>query len=109
MTKTALISGGTKGTGKATALEEHRHGFTAAMSALIAEFNAYLERDHTDPVADSVSYQQFTLWLSESELEEMINEVRSAIMSRVKNEPASGRTRHLLSTILFPIEEPQQP
>ena len=39
-------------------LEDHRHGFAAAMAALIAEFNAYLDRDHADPTADSVSYRQ---------------------------------------------------
>jgi hypothetical protein len=39
----------------------HRRGFAAAMAALIAEFNAYLDRDGADPAADSVSYRQGTL------------------------------------------------
>jgi DNA-binding transcriptional ArsR family regulator len=29
-------------------LEEHRNGFAAAMAALLAEFNAYLDRERTD-------------------------------------------------------------
>jgi DNA-binding transcriptional ArsR family regulator len=90
-------------------LEQHRRGFTAAMATLIAEFNAYLDRGHSDPTADAVSYRQFTLWLSEDERAEMIDEVRSVIVSRSGNGPALGRTRHLLSTILFPAEEPPRP
>jgi hypothetical protein len=33
-------------------LDDHRRGFAVAMTALLAEFNAYLDRDHADPAAD---------------------------------------------------------
>ncbi|MFC4607166.1 hypothetical protein ACFO9E_04935 [Streptomyces maoxianensis] len=90
-------------------LEDHRHGFTAAMAALHAEFNAYLDRDHADPTADSVGYLQVPLWLSHDELAELSSELRSVIASRMDNKPAPDRSLHLLSPILFPIEErPQQ-
>ena len=84
-------------------LEDHRHGFAAAMAALIAEFNAYLDRDHADPTADMVSYRQFPLWLSQEELAELISEVRTSVMSNRDNEPAPDRRPYLLSTIVFPI------
>jgi hypothetical protein len=29
-----------------------------AMAALLAEFNAYLQREHADPTADLVGYRQ---------------------------------------------------
>lgn len=87
-------------------LEGHRHGFAAAMAALLAEFNAYLDREHADPFADSVSYRQGPLWLNQQELAELISEVRGAIVSRWDNGPAPDRRPYLLSTILFPIEEP---
>lgn len=90
-------------------LEEHRHGFTAAMGALLAEFNAYLDREHADPTADSVSYRQFPLWLSPDELAALISEVRSAVVSRLENKPTSDRSAYLLSMILFPIEDRPQP
>lgn len=90
----------------AMSLADHRRGFAAAMAALLAEFDAYLDRDGSDPLADSVSYRQFTLWLSEDELAEMIGTVTAAIMVRAGNRPMPGRTQHLLSTILFPTEEP---
>ncbi|MGH8879259.1 MAG: helix-turn-helix domain-containing protein, partial [Stackebrandtia sp.] len=38
-------------------LDDHRHGFAAAMAALLAEFNAYLDRDGADPMADLVGYR----------------------------------------------------
>jgi DNA-binding transcriptional ArsR family regulator len=86
-------------------LEEHRHGFAMAMAALLAEFNAYLDRPRADPTADSVGYRQVPLWLNQDELAELISEVRSAIMSKVDNKPSPDRSPYLLSPILFPIEE----
>ncbi|SHF87596.1 helix-turn-helix domain-containing protein [Streptoalloteichus hindustanus] len=86
-------------------IDEHRHGFAAAVGALLAEFNAYLDREHADPTADSVSYRQFPLLLSQDELAELIGEIRDAVLSRMGNEPRPDRSSHLLSTILFPVEE----
>ena len=86
-------------------LEDHRHGFAAAMAALLADFNAYLDREHADPTADSVGYRQIPLWLNRDELAALIAELRSAIMSRLDNRPAPDRRLYLLSPILFPIEE----
>jgi DNA-binding transcriptional ArsR family regulator len=90
----------------AMSAEDHRRGFAAAMAVLIAEFNAYLDRDGADPTADSVSYRQGTVWFSPDELAEMINDVRALLQARVSTQPAPGRTPYLLSTILFPTEQP---
>jgi hypothetical protein len=87
-------------------LDDHRRGFAAAMAALLAEFNAYVDRDHADPAADLVGYRQHALWLSRDELLEMISELRSAIVPRLANRPTPDRAQYLLSPILFPIEEP---
>lgn len=89
-------------------LDDHRHGFAAAMAALLSEFNAYLDRDGADPTADSVGYRQGTLWLSPDELTEMIGALRDVLASRVGNKPAPGRSPHLLNMILFPTGEPPQ-
>jgi hypothetical protein len=53
-------------------------------------------------LSDGVSYRQFVLWLSQAEKAELIEEVFAAIRSRSGAGPASGRERHLVSTILFP-------
>ncbi|RPE39228.1 hypothetical protein EDD90_2213 [Streptomyces sp. Ag109_O5-1] len=87
-------------------LEDHRWGFAAAMAVLIAEFNAYLDRDGADPVADAVSYRQGTLWLSPDELAEMTAELRAVLGPRLANRPAPGRTPYLLSPIRFPVGLP---
>jgi hypothetical protein len=76
------------------------------MAVLIAEFNAYLDRDGADPAADSVSYRQGTLWLSPDELAEMLAEMLEALQGRAASKPAPGRAPYLLSAILFPTEQP---
>ena len=85
-------------------VEDHRRGFTATMAALLAEFNAYLERGQVDPYADSVSYRHLTLWLSEEELARLIGTVRAELLSLRNNRPSASRVPYLVSTILFPIE-----
>jgi DNA-binding transcriptional ArsR family regulator len=89
-------------------LEEHRFGFAAAMAALVAEFNTYLEREHADPTADLVGYRQIPLWLTHVEVTDLIGEIRSSIVSKMNNTPALGRSLYLLSPILFPIEDAPQ-
>lgn len=87
-------------------LDDHRRGFTAAMAALLAEFNAYLGREGADPTADLVGYRQSVLWLSHDELAEMIGELREVFAARWGNKPAPGRSPHLASAIFFPAEDP---
>lgn len=93
-------------TAAAASPEDYRRAFAVAMAALLGEFNAYLDRSHADPTADSVGFRQHALWLSPDERDDLIGEMRHAIVPRLKNEPASGRRQHLLSPILFPIEDP---
>ena len=84
--------------------EDHRRGFAAAVTSLLAEFEVYLDRDGADPLNDGVSYRQYVLWLSQTEKAELIAEVFAAIRARAAEGPATGRQRHLLSTILFPAD-----
>ncbi|MEW9529491.1 helix-turn-helix domain-containing protein [Microbispora sp. NPDC049125] len=86
--------------------DEHRRVFATAMAALVAEFNGYLDHENADPVADLVGYRQHAVWLNRAELEEMINDMRRAILPRLANQPAPDRAQYLLSPILFPIEQP---
>jgi DNA-binding transcriptional ArsR family regulator len=86
--------------------EDHRRAFAVAAATLIAEFDAYLGRDDADPSADPVGYQQHAIWLSPEELVAMVGELRAAILPRLANPATPGRTRYLLSPILFPGEPP---
>jgi DNA-binding transcriptional ArsR family regulator len=93
----------------AMTLEDHRRGFAAAMAVLIAEFNAYLDRDGAAPAADGVSYRQGMLWLSPDELAEMTRKMLGVLRDSVANKPTPGRAPYLLSPILFPTAQPLQP
>ncbi|WP_433578996.1 helix-turn-helix domain-containing protein [Nocardia brasiliensis] len=93
-------------TAAAHSAEDHRRVFAIAMTTLLAEFNAYLDRDDADPAADLVGYRQHAIWLSDNEVRDLIGALRSAIVPVLGNEPTPQRARYLLSPILFPVEEP---
>ena len=84
--------------------EDHRRGFAAAVTSLLAEFEVYLDQEGADPLTDAVSYRQYVLWLSQTEKAELIEEVFAAIRARSGAGPGAERKRHLLSTILFPAD-----
>lgn len=84
--------------------EDHRRAFATAVATLVAEFNAYLDRENTNPAADPVGYRQHAVWLTGDELNAMLKELREVIVPRLANPPMPGRTRYLLSPILFPSE-----
>ncbi|MFI1917014.1 helix-turn-helix domain-containing protein [Nocardia sp. NPDC020380] len=86
--------------------DDHRQAFAAAMAVLISEFNAYLDRPHADPVADSVGYRQATLWLTPEELDTMLTGFRDLVTPLAANTPGADRKPYLISPILFPGEEP---
>ncbi|MDN3353423.1 helix-turn-helix domain-containing protein [Actinomadura sp. DC4] len=88
-------------TAASVSAEDHRRVFAVAMATLLAEFNAYLDRD-PDPFADQVGYRQHAIWLTEDERAELIEGLRAVIVEKMRGGPGPGRTRHLISPILFP-------
>ena len=58
----------------AMSTDDHRRGFAAAVTSLLAEFEIYLDRDGADPLTDGVSYRQYVLWLSQREKAELIED-----------------------------------
>lgn len=94
------------GTAASLSADDHRRAFATAVATLVAEFNAYLDRETTDPAADPVGYLQHAVWLDDDELTAMVKELRAAIVPRLANPPTPDRTRYLLSPILFPSEPP---
>lgn len=88
----------------AMSVDDHRRGFAAAVTSLLAEFDLYLDREGADPFTDSVSYRQFVVWLSDDEKAQLVAEVAAALRARSALGPGHGRRRHLLSTILFPAD-----
>lgn len=89
----------------ALAPDDHRRVFATSMAVLVAEFNAYLDRENSNPAEDLVGYRQHAVWLSRGELEELIVALRRVLLPRLANEPAPERAQYLLSPILFPLEQ----
>jgi len=87
-------------------LDDHRAGFTAAAAALIGDFHAYLDRAGADPIADEVSYRQYTVWLSPEERSRLIRDIWGPLRALLENGPGDGRDPYLLSTIFFPSSGP---
>ncbi len=93
----------------AMTIDDHQRGFAAAVAALLAEFDLYLGRDGANPLADSVSYRQFSLWLSDDEKAALIHDFSRTLRELMQNGPAPERRRHMVSTILFPTDDPTGP
>ncbi|KUN85724.1 helix-turn-helix domain-containing protein [Streptomyces griseoruber] len=96
-------------TARALTAQDHERAFAAAAAALVAEFGAYLDRDGSDPVDDLVGYRQHAIWLSRDELVGLIGAMQSAIAPLLANESTPERARYLLSPILFPTEQQENP
>lgn len=90
----------------AMSVDDHRRAFAAGMAAVLAEFNAYLDRPGADPTADQVGYRQGVLWLSPDELTKMIDGFRAVLRTAVDNEPTPERRPHLMTAIFFPATPP---
>ncbi|MEV4254800.1 helix-turn-helix domain-containing protein [Spirillospora sp. NPDC049652] len=84
--------------------DDHRAAFAASLAALAAEFDAYLDRGGSDPASDPVGYRQHAVWLDPDELAALLAGLRAAIAPHLANESGPGRTRYLLSPIMFPAE-----
>lgn len=91
----------------AASADDHRRTFGIAMTTLLAEFGAYLDRPGSSPADDLATYQQMALWMSRPELEEFLTDL-SAMLRRLRDvPPAPGRDRYLFSPVLFPTERAQ--
>ena len=59
---------------------------------------------------DRLGYRQVPLWLTDEELEEVTEELRSVLRRALHNQPTPARRRRLLTTIVMPdVRAPRQP
>lgn|SRR6185312_13671874 len=84
--------------------DAYRRAFAIATAVLAAEFDAYLDDEDADPVADLVGFRQHAVWLDPDELRSLITELQAVIAPRLGNKPEGARSRYLLSPIHFPTE-----
>ena len=85
--------------------EDHRRAFTAFIGGLLADFDQYLAQEPSDPTADGVTYQQAALWLTDSEMAELLAEVRTVVTARLGREPGQDRKRRMVSLVAMPTED----
>jgi DNA-binding transcriptional ArsR family regulator len=90
----------------AMSLDDHRRAFAAGMAAVLAEFNAYLDRPGADPVADQVGYRQGVLWLGPDERTKLIDGLRSGVGWLSTTSRSRERSPHLVTAIFFPTTPP---
>ena len=80
-----------------------RHSFAGFAAGLVAAFNRYTEESEPDVARDRVSYRQVALWLSDSELSKLTDEVALCIAQRTVNQAGTGRRKRLISQIIIPV------
>jgi DNA-binding transcriptional ArsR family regulator len=87
-------------------VEDHRRAFATFIATLLGDFDRYLDRAGAAPdlLGDRVGYRQAALWLSDAELDGLLADLRSAVASRMDNQPTAGRRRRVVSTVLLPGE-----
>ncbi len=97
----AAVSLGPEELETATA-DDHFRYFATFVGTLLADFAAYVESSELDLVADRVGYRQVPLWLTDDEFDGMVAEIGRVVQEHAANDPAAGRRRRLLSTIVMP-------
>ena len=75
--------------------------FLVFASKLIGDHAHYLDLKESGYYADA-GYQQHPLFLSDEEFAQFLQEMNAALLPWLKKEPAPGRRRRLLTTILIP-------
>jgi hypothetical protein len=82
--------------------DEHRRAFMTFVAALLADFDRYLSRGEIDLGRDGVGYRQAAMYLTDDEFADLLRDLVAVLAPRIAQQPAAGRTRRLLSTIVMP-------
>ncbi|MEO6086723.1 MAG: helix-turn-helix domain-containing protein [Umezawaea sp.] len=82
--------------------EDHQRAFSTFAVSLMSDFDRYLTREDADPVADGVVYRQAAVWLTDEEFATMVEEIETAVVSRIGPVEGGGRTRRIVSLVVVP-------
>ncbi|MEM9565936.1 MAG: helix-turn-helix domain-containing protein [Actinomycetota bacterium] len=93
--------------------DDHFRYFATFVGTLLTDYATYLAGAGPDGQrslgADRVGYRQVPIWLTDAELDALIELLSEAVASVVDNEPGPGRRRRLLSTIILPDDREEPP
>ncbi|WP_329088567.1 MULTISPECIES: helix-turn-helix domain-containing protein [unclassified Streptosporangium] len=82
--------------------EDHQRAFTTFAASLMADFGRYLGHEDAEPVSDGVVYRQAAVCLTDDEFAAMVEEIESAVLSRVSLAEGDGRIRRIVSLVVVP-------
>jgi DNA-binding transcriptional ArsR family regulator len=83
--------------------DDHFRYFATFAAGLLGEYGAYLDRPSIDLERDGVGFREHVLHLTDTELRELLAELRASIAARAALSPGDGRTARLLATITMPV------
>ncbi len=78
--------------------------FTVFVAGLAGDMDRYLDRPEIDPERDGISLRQAALLLTDDEIGELSARLAEALGPYLDREPAPGRRRRILSTMLLPTD-----
>ncbi|GAA2644621.1 helix-turn-helix domain-containing protein [Dactylosporangium fulvum] len=82
--------------------DEHRAAFMAFVAGLLADFDRYLAAGGGDLLRDIAGYRQAGFYATDEELTEIVAAINRAVRPWIDAEPAAGRRRRILTTVLLP-------
>ncbi|MFJ9381672.1 helix-turn-helix domain-containing protein [Streptomyces sp. NPDC101455] len=84
--------------------EDHRRAYTTFAASLMSDFDRYLAHEDANPTADGVVYRQAAVWLTEEEFAALVEEIETAVLTRVGRARDDGRIRRIISLVVVPDE-----
>jgi DNA-binding transcriptional ArsR family regulator len=85
--------------------DDHFRYFATFASGLLGEYSTYLNRPDIDLERDGVGFREHVLNLTDTELREMLAELRAVLEARLTNRPTAERVPRLVATVTMPITE----
>jgi DNA-binding transcriptional ArsR family regulator len=83
--------------------EDHFRYFATFVAGLLGEYGAYLDGGSVDLERDGVGFREQVMHLTDSELRELLAELRAALAARAELPPSPERTPRLIATITMPV------
>lgn len=83
-------------------VSKYRDSFSAFAGALVAQFADYLDAASAGVGKDTVTFRQIPLWVTDDELESLVDGFSALLAPFATENPDDGRRRHALSVVLHP-------
>lgn len=88
--------------------EDHFNFFFSFLMNQLGEYEEYLSKDEINLKEDGVSFRQFSLYLSDEELMDILSTLREKLVSAMDNKPTKDRRLRNVSTIVIPKKEKKE-